>query len=222
MFAESHTVRWHVDEGGIVWWVAQDVGAILDIAEVRSTLRHFDADEKGVHTVDTPGGPQRLLTVNEPGLYRLIFLSRKPAAHAFKRWVTHEVLPQIRRTGTYTAPGARTRPLGDAPHEFTVSQVLCFWEVYTHPQQWYTTETLARAAQISVRRVRDYCRVFADLGIFERVHWHPLKQYRWHEQATAQGPALVQAYVRAYGMLPRDLPQRGVFPWERENDPTKW
>ena len=163
-----------------------------------------------------------MLTLKEPGIYRLIFQSRKPAAERFKHWLLHDVLPNLRRTGTYTLHSSGTRQHIDAPHEFTVSQMLCFWEVYTHQEVWYTTEVLARAAQISVRRVRDYCRFFADQGLFERVHWHPLKQYRWHDAATVESPALVQAYVRAYGMLPRNLPQRGAFPWERENDPEKW
>ena len=57
--------------------------------------------------VPTPGGPQTVRAVNEPGLYSLILTSRKPAAKRFKRWVVHEVLPQIRRTGRYEPDGVR-------------------------------------------------------------------------------------------------------------------
>ena len=66
-------------------------------------LNTVDDDEKGTNSIPTLGGPQDMLTVNEPGLYALILGSRKPEARAFKRWITHEVLPQIRRTGAYFA-----------------------------------------------------------------------------------------------------------------------
>jgi prophage antirepressor-like protein len=89
-------------------FVAGDVGAALGIKNVRDTVRHFPEDEKGVGSTDTLGGQQQLLTLTEPGLYRLIFLSRKPAAERFRRWVFHEVLPQIRQAGRYeSAPPAR-------------------------------------------------------------------------------------------------------------------
>lgn len=82
-------------------WVAADVGEVLGIAEVRSTIRDFEPDERGVHSVHGSAGAREMLTVTEPGLYRLIFISRKPEAAKFRRWVFHEVLPQIRRTGSY-------------------------------------------------------------------------------------------------------------------------
>ena len=65
-------------------------------------MRFLDDDEKGVHTVRTLGGNQELMVVNEPGLYHLTFKSRKPEANAFRRWVFHEVLPSIRKTGSYS------------------------------------------------------------------------------------------------------------------------
>lgn len=86
---------------GEPWFVARDVAAVLAIADAKSSVRLLDDDEKGVHSVHTPGGPQDVAVVNEPGLYSLILRSRKPEARAFKRWVTHEVLPAIRRTGRY-------------------------------------------------------------------------------------------------------------------------
>ncbi|WP_083910413.1 BRO-N domain-containing protein [Effusibacillus pohliae] len=58
-------------------------------------LRRLDDDEKGLITIQTPGGPQKMVTINEPGLYSLVLKSRKPEAKAFKRWVTHEVIPSI-------------------------------------------------------------------------------------------------------------------------------
>jgi anti-repressor protein len=86
------------------WWVAADVITILGLANGKSTLHNLDDDEKGVHTVNTPGGDQSMTIVNESGLYSLILRSRKPEAKAFKRWITHEVLPAIRKTGGYQKP----------------------------------------------------------------------------------------------------------------------
>lgn len=86
---------------GQIWFLAMDVCRVLELGNVSQAVARLDADEKGIYTTDTPGGPQEMLHVNESGLYSLILTSRKPEARAFKRWVTHEVLPQIRRTGAY-------------------------------------------------------------------------------------------------------------------------
>lgn len=92
---------------GEPWWVAKDVCDVLGVQNTADTLRKIlDDDEKGVATVYTPGGDQQMAIVSEPGLYSLILRSRKPEAKAFKRWITHEVIPSIRRTGRYVAPAA--------------------------------------------------------------------------------------------------------------------
>ena len=83
-------------------WIASDVGNILEIKNVRQLLAKFSEDEKGVCNIYTPGGEQSVLTVTEPGLYRLIFKSRKAIAKKFQRWIFHEVLPAIRKTGSYS------------------------------------------------------------------------------------------------------------------------
>jgi prophage antirepressor-like protein len=91
-------------------WVAADVCRVLGITEHRSVLRNFKRSEKGVHTMHSPqGGHQEVLTVKEPGLYRLIFRSRKPEAERFRQWVTHEVLPTLREYGCYPAPDVTVR-----------------------------------------------------------------------------------------------------------------
>lgn len=89
---------------GEPWFVARDVCDILEIANGRDALNRIDEDEKGVVLTDTPGGTQQVAAVNEPGLYSLVLGSRKQEAKQFKRWVTHEVLPAIRKTGMYVAP----------------------------------------------------------------------------------------------------------------------
>jgi prophage antirepressor-like protein len=88
-------------------WIAADVCAVLEIANPRDAVRRFAPTEKGVVAADTPGGRQRLTTVREPGLYRLIFKSRRPEAERFRAWITHEVLPALRRWGMYPPPSDR-------------------------------------------------------------------------------------------------------------------
>lgn len=101
-----------LNRGGEPWFVAQDVGTTLGFGNLRSSLALLDPVEKGVHTVDTPGGKQRLSIISESGLYLLVLKSRKPEAKAFQKWVTAEVLPSIRKTGEYVAPtrGYTSRP----------------------------------------------------------------------------------------------------------------
>lgn len=89
------------DPKGLVWFVAQDVCQALGLSNTARAIARLDADTKGVTAVHTPGGKQTLTTINEAGVYALIFRSRKAEAKAFQRWVTHDVLPAIRRDGLY-------------------------------------------------------------------------------------------------------------------------
>lgn len=93
------------------WFVAADVCRVLDIGRPQDTVRYLDEDERGRCLVDTPSGAQRMLVVSEPGLFSLILRSRKPEAKSFRRWVAHEVLPAIRRTGSYATEKLTPRQL---------------------------------------------------------------------------------------------------------------
>lgn len=94
--------------GGEPLFVAKDLCEVLGLSKYRDAVARLDDDERGMPVVmDTPGGPQELTTVNESGLYALIFQSRKPEAKLFKKWVTSEVLPSIRKYGYYIAPETR-------------------------------------------------------------------------------------------------------------------
>lgn len=86
---------------GEPWFVAKDVCDALEIENSRNATARLDEDEKGVSIVRTPSGEQQMTIVRESGLYNLIFQSRKPEAKAFRKWVTSEVLPSIRKTGRY-------------------------------------------------------------------------------------------------------------------------
>lgn len=100
---DSAEVRTAVIDGQ-PWFVAADVCEALAVGNVSMAVSRLDDDEKGVSSVDTLGGRQDAAVINESGLYSLILTSRKPEAKRFKKWVTSEVLPAIRKTGTYTAP----------------------------------------------------------------------------------------------------------------------
>ncbi len=89
------------------WFVASDVCAALSIENNRNATARLDDDEKDVRTMDTPSGKQELTIINESGLYSLILGSRKAEAKKFKKWVTAEVLPSIRKTGSYTHPATQ-------------------------------------------------------------------------------------------------------------------
>ncbi len=100
----ENLVRSMLDEGGNPWFVAKDIAKVLEIQNIRQNLSELDEDEKGVCITDTLGGPQEMTTISESGLYFLVFRSRKPQARAFSKWVRAEVLPTLRKTGTYTIP----------------------------------------------------------------------------------------------------------------------
>ena len=87
------------------WFVAADVCAVLDLADGRTSIGQLDEDERhSMPVTDSIGRSQEMLVITEAGLYSLVLRSRKPEAKAFKRWITHEVLPAIRKHGGYLTP----------------------------------------------------------------------------------------------------------------------
>lgn len=86
---------------GDPWFVAGDVAGILGYSATAALTRRLDDEDKGVRVLHTPGGEQQVTIINESGLYAAIIGSQVEGAKAFKRWLTHEVLPEIRRTGTF-------------------------------------------------------------------------------------------------------------------------
>ncbi len=101
---EGNNVRIEVGDDGELMFVAVDVCNILEISDTSQAVGRLDQDEKGTCKVRTLGGVQDLLGLTESGLYTLVIRSNKPQAKPFRRWVTHEVLPQIRKTGRYETP----------------------------------------------------------------------------------------------------------------------
>lgn len=93
-----------VDVDGEAWFVLKDVCEVLHLGTTAKVAERLDDDEKGMNQIHTPGGTQNVTVVNESGLYHVILRSDKPEAAPFRRWVTNDVLPAIRKTGSYNAP----------------------------------------------------------------------------------------------------------------------
>ena len=101
---EFGTVRTTVINGE-PWFVGKDVAKALGYGNPRQGLSsHVDDDDRGVQNMDTPSGRQDMTVINESGVYALVFGSKLPKAKEFKRWVTREVLPSIRKHGAYITP----------------------------------------------------------------------------------------------------------------------
>lgn len=120
---ETHALRVQVDDAGQPWFNANDVCAALELANPRDALaKHVDSDDVAKRDIiDSLGRVQLASFVNESGLYALILGSTKDAAKRFKRWVTSEVLPSIRKTGTYAVTPVAALP---APTQDRVSSLL--------------------------------------------------------------------------------------------------
>jgi prophage antirepressor-like protein len=100
---ESKQLR-ALDLDGEIWFVASDVASALEYRNAPDLTRILDNEERGTQIMRTSSGEQEMITINESGLYSAILRSRKPEAKRFKKWVTAEVLPAIRKTGRYEAP----------------------------------------------------------------------------------------------------------------------
>jgi prophage antirepressor-like protein len=125
---EAHAVRVQVDELGLPWFNATDVCDALEMGNPSQAIKsHVDADDlQKLEVIDSLGRTQRANHVNESGLYALILGSTKDAAKRFKRWITGEVLPAIRKTGSYSA--ATTMAALPAPTQDRVTAILLIGE----------------------------------------------------------------------------------------------
>lgn len=165
---QSHEVRTVTDERGEPWFVAKDVCDVLGVADHTTATRDLESDEKGTHSVRTPGGDQSMLTVSESGLYALIFKSRKPDAKVFRKWVTSEVLPAIRRDGGYMLMRENETPEDLMARALVVAR-----------------ETLARSEQrrkqleIELDKSKEWYTVkrMEKLNPDQTFPWQPLKRY---------------------------------------------
>lgn len=121
---EDHPIR-VIEVNGEPFFVGKDVAEVLGYKEPQKAIReHVDADDKGVSKMDTPGGTQEVVVITESGLYSLILSSKLPSAREFKRWVTSEVLPSIRKHGAYATPVTIEKIIADPDYGITLLQEL--------------------------------------------------------------------------------------------------
>ena len=116
---EQHSIRTIIikDEP---WFIAKDLCDAINISNYRDAIERLDEDEKGVALTDTLGGKQEMAVVSESGMYTLILRCRDAVKkgsvpHRFRKWVTAEVLPAIRKTGSYSQNASQIQPLADEP-----------------------------------------------------------------------------------------------------------
>ena len=103
-----------VERDGEPWFVGKDVAQALGYKNPQEAIRtHVDEEDRGVSEILTPGGKQNIPIINESGLYSLVLSSKLPTAKAFKRWITSEVIPSIRKHGAYITPDTLERMIAD-------------------------------------------------------------------------------------------------------------
>lgn len=184
----GHNVRVLTDERDEPWFIAKDVCAVLEIGNPSQALTNLDDDEKGITTTDTLGGPQKTVTVSESGFYKLVLRSRKPVAKEFQRWVTHEVLPNIRRHGAYMTEQTVERILSDPDTLIRLATDLKHErEARKHAEQ--QVKVLAPKAQAlddftsieGTRSVREAAKVLRNHGVrvTETQIWRWMADHRW-------------------------------------------
>jgi BRO family, N-terminal domain len=201
----EHTVRAWTDERGVPWWIAQDVGEVLGMLRVRKNLRTFPDSEKGVTTGNTPGGRQEVLTVNEPGLSRRIFPSRKPEAEAFTLWVFHDILPSLRRVASYAMPEALPKPAPPAPSNHlpprgrpaqdmahVSERLLAVWATLRQAADPMTNTEMAGKTRVPLRTVQRHTKSVLQLGWIDLYETRPSHRFMIAEQADKRHAASSQ------------------------------
>ena len=189
-----------------IMFVGKDVATALGYSNVRDALsKHVDSEDKGVAKCDTLGGAQKITLINESGLYSLILSSKLPQAKAFKRWVTSEVLPQIRKTGGYIpTKDANGRQLSNEEiinrADAIVGRTL---QMLNEPAE--DTLTATQVAKTFNMTVWDFNCILRDMGIQYRRngHWNisddladrDLVRLRTHISYSLKGEKKVKVYM---------------------------
>lgn len=219
---QSNEVR-TVEMGGEPWFVLKDVCNILGISKYRDTAARLDADERGSVEVDTLGGTQQVIAVNESGLYHVILRSDKPEAAPFRKWVTSEVLPSIRKNGGYIAGQEQLTP------EELMAKVLLVANKTLADREARICELTAQNSQLTVEKqimqpkaeyfdelvdrnlLTNFRETAKELGIKPKafVAWLLEKKFLYRDQKGK--------------LLPREDKNNGLFEVkEAKNDKTQW
>lgn len=212
---QSNEVR-TVEMNGEPWFVLKDVCNILNINNASDVYNRLDDDEKGIAQIDTLGGRQKMSTVNESGLYHVILRSDKPEAAPFRKWVTSEVLPSIRKNGGYIAGQQELSPQELmakallvanktlAEREARISELTVQNNIMA-PKAEYFDELVDRNMLTSFRDTAK------ELGIKPKtfVDWLLAKKFIYRDQKGK--------------LMPREDKNSGLFEVkEAKNDKTQW
>lgn len=219
---QSNEVR-TVEMSGEPWFVLKDVCNILGISKYRDTAARLDADERGSVEVDTLGGTQQVIAVNESGLYHVILRSDKPEAAPFRKWVTSEVLPSIRKNGGYIAGQEQLTP------EELMAKALLVANKTLADREARICELTAQNSQLTVEKqimqpkaeyfdelvdrnlLTNFRETAKELGIKPKsfVAWLLEKKFLYRDQKGK--------------LLPREDKNNGLFEVkEAKNDKTQW
>ena len=219
---QSNEVR-TVEMGGEPWFVLKDVCNILGISKYRDTAARLDADERGSVEVDTLGGTQQVIAVNESGLYHVILRSDKPEAAPFRKWVTSEVLPSIRKNGGYIAGQEQLSP------QELMAKALMVAQKTLADREARISELTAQNSQLTVEKqimqpkaeyfdelvdrnlLTNFRETAKELGIKPKafVAWLLEKKFLYRDQKGK--------------LLPREDKNSGLFEVkEAKNDKTQW
>lgn len=203
LFTYADTPVRVLDVDGEPWFVAADVAKILGYREAYDMTRRLDDEDKGPRSVRTPGGDQTMTTISEPGLYVAVLGSQVPGARDFKRWVTHEVLPTIRKTGTYQQPktlAERSMELIQDLHAevAALAPKASAWDTMVSAAGDYAVDEaakiLSRDPNIEVGRAR----LFAHMAERGWIYRHGARN-RWHAyQSQVDNGRLVQRMSAAF------------------------
>jgi prophage antirepressor-like protein len=212
-------IRVLMDKDGNPLFYAPDACRSLGLGNVTEALRGLDEDEKMTLRISeghsgTRGGAQFANFITESGLYRLIFKSRKPEAHAFRRWITHHVLPAIRKAGRYEVPGLRAPELLRSPEQIDRDQRLLVAEQFKELANtgFYTPAATAclrakAVCAITGEPMEKYLPKMADDG---RELW--LSPTQMAEILSEKLNAVVTAYL--IGKILMDTKKHGIYDLE--------
>ncbi|ARW49358.1 prophage antirepressor [Acetobacter pasteurianus subsp. pasteurianus LMG 1262 = NBRC 106471] len=178
---EAASIR-SIQKDGQRWFVAMDVCLALGLSRSRAAVSRLDDDESAFVLIPTAGGPQKTHIVSESGAYHLTFASRKPVAKKFRRWVTEEVLPQIRRTGEYRPDAGAQADNGSPKLEISAADLRLLAELKEGDIYQATRHLVTRMnGKFSVERaLSEAKRPWSyDLDILELIHLVKLVQISW-------------------------------------------
>lgn len=212
-----------VEQNGEPWFVLKDVCNILGISKYRDTAARLDADERGSVEVDTLGGTQQVIAVNESGLYHVILRSDKPEAAPFRKWVTSEVLPSIRKNGGYIAGQEQLTP------EELMAKALLVANKTLADREARICELTAQNSQLTVEKqiMQPKAEYFDEL-----VDRNLLTNFRETAKELGIKPKTFVAWLlekkflyrdKKGKLLPREDKNNGLFEVkEAKNDKTQW